>query len=133
MIPVILGALAVGTGVAVYRKHKKGAMTPQRKQVFEAAVKSLKDPVKLRTLADSFEKEGLKAEAVILRKRANIFSASPEVVAQKKAVFKAAMKSSKPEAVSKVAQEFHKQGHFEVANQLRNYAKGLLKFNVRSA
>ena len=126
MVPVILGALAVGTGVAIYKKHKKGGMTPQRKQIFEAAIKTLKDPVKLRSLADSFDKEGLKAEATILRKRAAIFSASPEVVAQKKSVFKTAMKSSKPEAVTKVAQEFHKQGHFEVANQLRNYAKGLL-------
>ncbi len=131
MVPIILGALAVGTGVAVYRKHRKGAaMTPQRKQVFEAAVKSLKDPTKLQQLAAVFKKEGLAAEAVILNKRAAIFSASPEVIAQKKAVFKQAMKSDKPEAIAKVAQEFHKQGHFEVANQLRNYAKGLLKFKA---
>ncbi len=132
MIPVVLGALAVGTGVAVYRSHRKGSgMTPQNKQVFEAAIKTLKDPEKLNTLAAAFDKKGLKAEAIILRKRAAIFSAPPSVVAEKKAVFKKAMKSSKPEAVNKVAQEFHKQGHFEVANQLRNYAKGL--FHVKSA
>lgn len=131
MLPVILGALAVGTGVAVYKKHKKSAgMTPQRKQVFEAAVKTLKEPSKLHSLADAFKKEGLAAESLILKKRAELFSASPAVVEQKKAVFKQAMKSTKPDAVKAVANEFHKQGHFEVASQLRNYAKGLLKFKA---
>ena len=41
-----------------------------RKQVYEKAIVELKDPAKLRTLADAYEKEGLKKSADMLRARA---------------------------------------------------------------
>jgi hypothetical protein len=125
-IPIVLGGAAA---YAAFKKWRKpSGMTPQRKQIFEAAMRTLKDPSKLRELAASFEKEGLKAEAGILRKRAALFSAPPAVRQARLQVFKQAMSSTKPEAVRVVAKEFHKKGAYEAASKLRNYAKGLVGF-----
>lgn len=127
--------LAIGTGVAVlaWKARKKQGMTPIRKKTFEAAMKTQKEPDKLHKLAAAFHKEGLKAEAAELRKRAAIFSAPPETIEKRKQVFKQAMSSNNPDAVKKVASAFHRMGHYEAAQKLRNYAKGIFHVKGPSA
>ena len=124
-IPVVVGSLAA---YSAWRKFKKPpAMTPERKKIFEQAMKTLNEPDKLRKLADEFEKQGLKGQAAELRKRAAIFAASPAVKEQRRQVFKKAMNSNNPTAIKTVAAAFHKVGHYEAAQKLRNYARGLFK------
>lgn len=126
-LPLVPIAIAGVVGLAAWKATKKKGMTPERKKIFDAAMRTLNDPVKLRTLADSFEKEGLKAEAGELRKRAAIFSAPKSVLEERKKVFKKAMDSKNPSAIKKVAAAFHKVGHYEAASKLRSYAKGFFK------
>lgn len=123
LIPIAVASLA---GYGAWRKFKKpAAMTPERKKIFEQAMRTLDDPEKLRKLADEFEKQKLKPQANELRKRAAIFAASPAVKEQRKQVFKKAMNSSNPTAIKQVAAAFHKVGHYEAAEKLRKYAQGL--------
>lgn len=129
IIPVAGVALLGAAAVRQYRKRDK--MTPESKRVFEQAMKTLKDPAKLRTLAAAFDKEGLKPQGDELRKRAAIFAAPPKVQEQRRQVFKKAMNSNNPVAVKKVAAAFQKVGHYEGAQKLRNYARGLFKVSPK--
>jgi hypothetical protein len=132
LIPILLGGTLLAATYKVATK-KKG-MTPERKKVFDAAIRSLQEPSKLEELATSFEKEGLKAEGGELRKRANLLklakSTDPnhkQVVEGRKEAFKKAMSSKDPAAIKRVAEAFHKVGHYAHAATLRKYAKGLFK------
>lgn len=126
-VPVIalLGATAVGGSVAYKRSKAKHKITDERKRVFERALEKLEDPKKLRALADTFQSEGLKHEAVELRKRANVLDAPAKVKAEREAVFKKALASKDPVKVKKVANAFHGMGYYSAAKQLRAYAAGL--------
>ena len=62
VLPVIV-ASAGGLAWWKVKKQKYGKMTPERKKLFEEALRSMKDPAKLRELANVFQKYGLKAEA----------------------------------------------------------------------
>lgn len=129
IVPILVGAGLLGVA---YKATKKKGMTPERKKVFEAAMRTLRDPAKLEQLADAFCKEGLKAECKELQKRANLMklaqSSDPKakaVLAGRKVAFKKAMSSTDPTAIKKVAAAFHNMGHYESAAKLRSYAKGL--------
>lgn len=125
VLPVVAGIGAIGAAYLKVRS-RKSKLTPQRKKIYTEALKSLKDPVKLRKLADTFEKEGLKHEASMLRKRADL-RAKPQ--AQKEAhveAFKKGMQSKDPKAVHKLADAFTKQGALSTASKLKKYAMGLI-------
>ena len=129
IVPIVIAA---SVGALAWKHSKKKGMTPERKKVFEAAMRSLRDPAKLEALADAFCKEGLKAECKELQKRANLMKLSQSndpkakaVLAGRKVAFKKAMGSKDPGAIKKVAAAFHNMGHYESAAKLRNYAKGL--------
>lgn len=82
LIPVGVGAAAVG-GYYAYKKRKYSmCMTPERIKVYEHAIATLKDSKKIRILADEFEKAGCLKEAAHLRKRAALRDRTP---AEKKA------------------------------------------------
>ncbi len=128
IVPIVL-ALGTAGAVAWKKRHKKPTMTAQDKVIFDGALKDSKTlgADKLNTLAAAFEKKGAKAEAGELRKRATLLSAPPEVQEQRKTVFKQAMNSTNATGIQKVAEAFHKTGHYEAAAKLRKYAGGLLK------
>lgn len=125
MGPLIPIGIAGGLGLLAWHRSKRKGMTPKRKKMFEALVKTQKDPDTLHKAASLFSKEGLKAEAAVLTKRAKLFGASPEVKAQRKEVFQKAMSSKNPNIVQKAIKAFHDMGHFEAANTLRRYGAGL--------
>jgi hypothetical protein len=102
-------------------------MTPERKQIFETALRTLKDPEKLRILADAYEKEGLKPEAEMLRKRALLREMPADVRARRQQAFGAAMRSKDPAKVEAVATAFQREGATGAAANLRKYAAGLRK------
>lgn len=122
LLPVlVLG----GAAVAWWKKPWAKRMTPERKVAYETAMKTLKDPAKLRQLADAFEKEGLKKEATMLRRRAGYIELPQEVKDKHRAVFEKAMASTNPEAIENIAKAFEAKGQTTVAGVLRNYAAGL--------
>ncbi len=129
MLPVpllaVLGVTGVGGVVAYKRSKSKKKITDERKRVFEHALKTLKDPQRLRSLAATFDKEGLRLEAKELRKRANVIDAPKATKAAREAVFKKALTSKDPVAVKKTASAFHNQGYYDAAKKLRAYAAGL--------
>lgn len=125
VLPVVAGLGALG---AAYWKVKSrpAKLTAQRKKIYTEALKSLKDPAKLRKLAGEFEKEGLKHEASMLRKRADLRAKPP---AQKEAhveAFRKGMQSKDPQAVNKLAAAFDKKGALSAASKLKKYAMGLV-------
>lgn len=127
MLPLIPIAFVSLGGLAWWKTRKPRGMTPQRKQIYEAALATLKSPEKLRTLADAFEKEGLKDEATMLRKRALLREMPPEQRERRQAIMAKAFKSKDPAKVEKIAKAFEKEGATGAAKNLRNYGKALSK------
>lgn len=133
-LPVIPIALGVGTLYAWHRASKRQKMTPERKKAFEDAIKTTVAPEqveahvqKLGTLADAFEKEGLRAEAGEIRKRIKVIQLSPEKKAEYKQAYKKGLSASDPESVKKLASALHEKGFYGSAKNLRDYAEGLIK------
>jgi hypothetical protein len=123
MIPVIPIVVLGGGAVAYFvQKKRKKCMTPKRKRIYEQALKHLKDPVKLRKLADAFDKAGCKAEATMLRKRAALRELPKSVQKARKAVMKKALASNNPAAIRKVAAKFEEEGATGAAARLRQHA-----------
>lgn len=99
-------------------------MTDKQKKIYAAALHE-KDPVKLRALADGFDKAGLKKEAELLRKRALISEKSPADKKKWRAAFKKGMKAKDPKAIDNLAKAFESQGATDAAAKLKQYSKGL--------
>jgi hypothetical protein len=123
-IPLVVAALSGFTWWRLKRRNY-GKMTPERAKVFEAALKTLKDPVKLEKLAQGFQDSGLKAEATELRKRAKYYAAPKEVKEKYKETFRKSLSSTDPQKVTNAARAFHKVGMYGAAEKLKQYAGGL--------
>jgi hypothetical protein len=128
LAPVIVIALC-GVAYKVSRTSKRGVLSKERKDIFLAAMKSLKDPVKLRMLADTYQAEGLKVEADLLRKRANLRALPKEVQAARRAAFRKCMSSLDADGIDRVAAVYEEQGATGAAEDLRRYARGLRLVN----
>lgn len=123
--PVIVICLAL---VAALRNGKKG-ITPERQVAFENAMHKTKDPDKLKKLADTFDKEGLKDPyGDMLRKRAALRALPENIKKARREAFHKAMKTTDPSKVpviERMADAAEEEGCTGVAYQLREYAKGL--------
>jgi hypothetical protein len=124
LVPVTIGALA---GLAYLRgqAQKKGVFTPERRIVFETALATLRDPESLRKLADAFDKEDLRAQAAILRKRAALRELPREKQLARRAAFRKAMSSKDAEKVEAMSRAFREEGCTGAAEALERYASGL--------
>jgi hypothetical protein len=142
LIPVVLGLAALGGG-AYYIKRgtakaaerqvtaevraAKAELTGRIKQEYENALAHVKDVPKLRALADAYEKQGYKAAASMLRKRASLRDLPANVKSARRDAFRKALKSTNVEAVRKVADAFDSQGATGAAETLRKRAESILK------
>jgi hypothetical protein len=127
LIPVLLvGLVGLGAYKAICRPDPVG-MTVKRVQIYQAALATLKDPEKLRTLAQAYEDAGCLAEARILKQRANLRELPKHVRAQRRDVFARAIRSSNPDAVRKVAEAFASEGALGAAENLRRHANSLIE------
>ena len=66
-------------------------LTPKRKMILETAMNSKLTPDQLKKLSDAFDKEGLKVEADLLRKRIDLQTAPQDQKDKWAAAFKKAM------------------------------------------
>jgi hypothetical protein len=122
LLPVlVLG----GSALAYWKKPWQKKMTPERKALYETAMRTLKDPAKLRDLANAYDKEGLKIQAKMLRKRATCIELPEDVKKKHRECFEKAMASTNVPAIEKIAGAFENQGQTIVAGELRKYAEGL--------
>jgi hypothetical protein len=123
--PVIVICLAI---VASLRNGKKG-ITPERQVAFETAMHKCKDPAKLRAIAETFDKEGLKDPyGDMLRKRATLRALPENIKKARREAFHKAMKVTDPAKIpvlERMADAAEEEGCTGVAYQLREYAKGL--------
>ena len=127
LIPVIVVGLV---GIGAYRAFRRPqivGMTALRVQIYQAALSVLKDPAKLRILAQSFEDAGCLAEARILNQRAALRELPKEVRLKRREIISRAFKSSNIEAVRKVAAAFAEQGAIGAAANLNRYADSLVE------
>jgi len=129
IIPIIIASLA---GLAFWKASsdktpEKGTITPDRQAIFEAALNDLKDPAKLRAMAQVYRREGLEAYADLLEKRAALRELPDDVKDARKDAFQKGMSSDDPAAVAKLATAFEKEGATGAATALRKYADGLQK------
>lgn len=124
MIPLIPLLLLSGGGYLGHREYKRRkALTPERKDVFAKAMNTEDaTPSYLRSLADAFEAEGLGKEAKLLRQRAALKEAPPEVKAKRRAIFSKAMQSTNPDAILAVAKAHEKIGATGAAEALKAQA-----------
>lgn len=129
MGPLVLPAIVLTLGGFAYHKvkHKRRGMTPERKKILDAALNTNKNPNELRKLADSFEKEGQRAAATLLRKRAKLRELPPEVKQKRRDIMRDALKSTNAKDVDKLAACFEEQGATGCAEMLRKHADAIRK------
>ena len=134
LIPLAILGL-VGTAGIAQHKRSKAATDPrvlaERMVIYRTAIgaddpdTALKDPAKLRTLAASFRKEGMAAEADMLEKRAALQERPAEVKEAHKEAFRQGMACTDPAKVCQLADAFDSLGATGAADNLRKYASGL--------
>lgn len=102
---------------------QKGVWTPERREMYEAALKELKDPEKLRKLAEHMERAGFPVEANVLRRRADLRAADPAKKEERRQVYEKAMKSTNIAAILRIADMFEAMTATGSAKQLREHAR----------
>lgn len=123
LLPIIVVSLI---GATAYKVHKKNtSLTPQQKMILDTALNKKLASADYLKLADSFEAEGFKAEATLLRNRAAFQDAPEAKKAEWRAAFRKAFTSEDPTLVTKMALAFQKQGATGAAADLHKYAQGL--------
>jgi hypothetical protein len=128
MLQILIPAAAVTlTAVAYLRRPKDyGVMTTERKAVYKNAISGgVQEPEKLDLLATEFEKQGLREEGKLLRKRAALRRLPDEIKAARKEVFRKALECKDKPTVLKIAQVYDEEGCTAAAARLREVASGL--------
>jgi len=125
LVPLMVVALGGAAWYKTSNSKDKSGLTAERELVYQQALKDVRDPDKLRSLADAYEKEGLKAQADMLRKRATLRALPEEVKAKRRDALRKGLQSSDPAAVEALAKAFEAEGATGASLALRKYAQGL--------
>ena len=121
-----VGALAGGMLAKMSPKAKRGEMTADRETTYREAMNNEKaTPEELEELAEVFKSEGLVAEAEMLLGRASLRRLPPEILEQRKAIYRKAMTSDNPEEIREFASSFDAGHAFKGAESLRKHAEAV--------
>jgi len=118
--PFIPAAVLALTGAA-YLKLNAKRLNPDQERLYQAALVNLRDPAKLRQLAQAFDKEGFREQADMLYKRAHLKDLPKEIIKARNELFHKAMASRNLEIVRKVADAFEQEGATNAAAKLREH------------
>lgn len=124
LLPLGIAALAGASWWRIRRRTDEG-MTPERAIIYDTALKTVKEPEKLRALAKAFREAGLGPQADLLEKRATLRELPVDVKSARKDAFKAGMASTNIPAIEKLADTFEGEGATGASDALRKYATGL--------
>jgi hypothetical protein len=121
-----VGAL-VGGGIAHAsgKDSGGGTMTARRKVIYTKAMESVQDSTELRKLADAFAGEGLREEATMLRKRADLRSLPEDRREKRRIFFRKAMACDNPAIILEVAEAFQREGAYDAAKSLKEHAEAV--------
>jgi hypothetical protein len=119
-----LGLVAVH-GASTPRTLAPAPLSPRQRLIFHTLLSADTPAAQLSEWADKFSAQGFKDEADILRKRAAIASAPPEVRAKVKMAFQVGMASKNPQEVRQLANLMEANGYFGNADALRKVASDL--------
>lgn len=125
MLGLVLTAGSVLLTAGVAHKYRQKVMSTEAKCIFDSALDTISDPQMLKDLAAKFEASGYKREGAVLRKRADLQSASPETKQAVRESFSLGMASKDVSKLHKLADMFHKSGRVGAANELRTRAVAL--------
>ena len=128
LLPLMIIGLIGTAGVVQVKRGKKGVdprTVAERQVIYETALNTVKDPIKLRTLAQTYRSEGLTAEADMLYKRAALQELPEDVKEARREVFRKAMASTNVDAILGLARAYDSEGCTGAAQNLRKYAAGL--------
>lgn len=125
LIPVAVGGVGLTGYYVVRRRAWSKCMTPERIKVYQQAISTLKDPKKLRLLADEFERAGCVKEAEHLRKRAALRDRSPEEKKADQARYKRAMGDTDVKRIEADVAYFESIGADGSAKNLRTRIEAL--------
>lgn len=128
--------LLVGGGALAWRELNKkdyGQLTPSRDERYRTAMENCHDPELLKQEAKLFADHGLKAQAAMLKRRAE-WRARPEAVKeQHEAIYQKALKSKNIPAILDVADSFESWTATKKAATLREHVENLQKEAIQEA
>lgn len=128
MLHILIPATVLTLTAGAYLRRPKdyGVMTTERRSVYKNAISGgVQEPEKLDQLAVEFEKQGLREEAKLLRKRAALRRLPDEIKAARKEIFRKALECKDRVTVLNIAQAYDEEGCTSAAARLREYASGL--------
>lgn len=124
--PVLVITLVTAAAIKVMQRPAKFVMTPQRRIVFDTAMRELHNSDALREIAASFINEGgADPWGNLLLKRATLQDRPKEVKLAHREVFRKALICKNPDDVEMMAKSFEEMGATGCAAQLFEVAKGL--------
>ncbi len=118
--------LMIGAGAVAFRELNRkdyGILTAERDERYRTAMSECHDPQTLLTEAKLFADHGLKAQAALLKRRAEWRSRPDALKRQHEAIFQRAMKSTNIPAILEVAASFEGWTATQKAGALRAHAQ----------
>lgn len=131
-----LTLMIVGGGVLAFREMNRkdyGILTPSRDERYRLAMEHCYDPDVLMQEARLFAEYGLKAQAAMLKRRAEWRGRPEEVKKAHEAVFQKALKSTNTQGILEVALAFEGWTATKKAGQLYARVKELEETRLQSA
>ena len=114
-----LGAGVGGSAFTMAQRRKQAHMSPTRRIEFEKACATVKDPKELRVLAADFERDGLRAQAKVLRSRADMRDLPDDVKDARRTAFRSAFSWKKAADLERFADLYENECAFAAAKKLR--------------
>lgn len=126
----------IGAGAIAFREINKkdyGILTAERDERYRVAMSNCHDPGTLLAEAKLFEEHGLKAQAAMLKRRAEWRARPEEVKKAHEDVFQKAMRSTNIPAILEVAAGFEGWTATNKATALREHVRILQEDMLRKA
>lgn len=131
-----LTLIAVGAGALVLREMNRkdyGELTPSRDERYRNVMEHCYDVSQLLEEAKLFNEYGLKAQAAMLKRRAEWRARPPEVKQAHEEVYQKALKSKNIPAILEVAMAFEGWTATKKAENLRQYVQNLQEEMLQEA
>lgn len=128
--------MLIGAGLLTWREINRkdyGVLTPSRDEHYRNIMEFCHEPEKLMEAAKLFYEHGLKAQAAMLKRRAEWRSRPDEVKKEHEAIYKKAIESKNIPAILSVAQAFEDWTATKKAANLREHVRVLQEESLQES